>query len=113
MLDLCVCLPNGINEGDAKRFKMAEVSGQNRQLVMNSCGGDGDIREAWRKTRGSGITGQSSSDMGDLRSQRQDSIAVKIDDRVQPFGQSGGLSVGLSPFGEGDASLDLGDRHDG
>src|ERR1700722_7791411 len=80
---------------------------------MNGRGGDGDIGEACRKTRGSDITGQSSSDTGDLRSQGQNPIAVKIDDGVQPLGQSGGFSVRLSPLGEDDPSLNLGNRHDG
>jgi hypothetical protein len=97
---------------DAQRREMAQIAGQYRQLTGRCGGGDSEVGESGALAFTAGAIGQRTGHAGGGHIKRQNVVAIKMEDRLQPSCQSSGFAArtftasfgyAISDFGDGDS----------
>ena len=86
---------------------MPEVAGQDGVAVLQGCGGDGHVRQAWVMPFAPGEVGKPSHVPRYLQVNGDDPGVVEMKQRLDPLRQPLGLSSGTLPASLGDAILHL------
>jgi predicted nucleic acid-binding Zn ribbon protein len=80
-----------VMRGHAQWHEVAQIAGQHSEIMDGRGGGDCQVGESRAPALAPGAVGQPAGDARDCHVKRQNARAIKVQQRLQPFCQSGGF----------------------